>query len=252
MRWAAEIAYLGNAFSGWQRQEGTVTGQGTFEKALSLLNGRPSTVEAAGRTDGGVHARGQVVSFDTLRDWEPSRLRQALEGNLPQTLRVLRTVPVTPDFKARHDACYREYVYFLWTGDSCYPHLAPFVWHNRRWRCPRTRERLRECCRLLEGTHDFRAFCRSVDCPEDSRRTLHVVSLASRGPLVRLRIRGRGFLTNMVRIIVGSLDDIAKGKGDPRWLASLLQGRPREEAGRTAPAQGLFFWKAGYEPSIWR
>lgn len=249
MRWAAEVAYLGSAFSGWQRQAGSSTVQGALEEALTRLNGVPSVVEGAGRTDGGVHARGQVVSFDTARRWEPSRLRLALEGNLPQTLRVLRIAPVDGAFRARHDAQYREYVYFLWTETCCYPHLAPYVWHNRTWQ---DLEPLRACCRLLPGTHDFRAFCRAADCPDESRRTLYAVTLLRRGPMVRLRIRGRGFLTNMVRIIVGSLDAVARGKRDPSWFASLLGGKGREESGRTAPPQGLFLWKVGYVPSPWR
>ena len=249
MRWAAEIAYLGGAFSGWQRQPGSVTGQGTFEEALSRLNGKDSVVEGAGRTDGGVHARGQVVSFDTQKTWDPSRLRLALDGNLPQALRVLRVAPVDESFRARHDARFREYVYFLWRGVFCYPHLAPYVWHNRQWQ---DLGPLRDCCRSLAGTHDFQAFCRAADCPEESRRTLYSVTLLSRGPLVRLRIRGRGFLTNMVRIIVGSLDAVAAGKRDPAWFASLLDGKERAAAGRTAPPQGLFLWRVGYDPSPWK
>ncbi len=249
MHYAAQVSYLGNAFSGWQRQPHAPSVQAVLEDALVLLNrGQKVTVAAAGRTDAGVHARGQVVSFSMERKWDVYRLLMALNANLPDGVRIVRIAPVTGDFHARRDARWREYVYFIWTAEYVYPHMAPFVWWNRRWR---ESTKLRQACSLLEGTHDFSAFCRLSECPPNPCRTIHSARLVRRGALVRLRIRGNAFLTNMVRIIVGNLDQIARGRRDPDWFARLLKGGDRTQSGQTAPAGGLFFWRVAYTPSPW-
>lgn len=249
MRYAARLSYLGQAFSGWQRQPHSDSVQEHLERVLALLNGGERvTVVAAGRTDAGVHARGQVVSFDLDRYWEPDRFRMALNANLPESVRVARVVHVQSAFHARRDASWREYVYFLWTAGYVYPHLAPYVWWNRSWK---DLSLLRQACFLLEGTHDFSAFCRLSERPENPMRTLYSVRLVRRGPLVRLRVRGNAFLTNMIRIIVGNLDQLARGRRDLEWFSRLLLGGDRTQSARTAPAEGLFFWKVGYNPSPW-
>jgi tRNA pseudouridine38-40 synthase len=249
-RFAARIAYDGSAFSGWQRQSEIPgeTLQETMEKALMLLNGIETPVVAAGRTDKGVHAMGQVVSFDAEDGWEPKKLRNAIDANTPESVSVLSVARVPDTFSARHSALWREYVYFIWKGAGCPPHIRPFVWKNSRiW----DNGAARSVCRLLGGRHDFRAFCRVNDCPENTVRTIISAGFSRKGSLCRIRVRGRSFLTNMMRIILGSLDMVASGKRDIAWFESLLGGAPRTDSGPTAPGSGLFLWKVGYDPSPW-
>lgn len=250
MNYAVRLSYLGDAFSGWQRQPHAPSGQETIESALTRLNGdKWVRVVAAGRTDAGVHARGQVVSFQFDRDWEPSRFRLALNAHLPEGLRVVEVARVPSSFHARRSAQWREYVYFLWTAGYVYPHIAPYVWRNGAWGDLTV---LKKACDLLEGTHDFSAFCRLNQCPQNARRTLYSVRLVRKGSLVRLKIRGISFLTNMMRIIVGNLDQLARGRRDLEWFKDLLAGGDRTHSARTAPPNGLFFWKVSYDPSPWK
>ena len=244
MKYALRLAYDGGAFSGWQAQGHSLGVQQVVEDALGALHGGvPIAVSAAGRTDAGVHARRQVVSFHTPRSWEPEMLRRAMDARMPQTVRALGVSPVPPDFDARHSARWREYVYFLWAAPGTYPHLHAMTWWIHR---PWHREDVRRACALLPGTHDFSAFCRAADRPERTLRTIFSARLSCRGPLWWFRIRGNAFLTNMVRILVGSLAEVGWGRRSVAWFASLLEGDSRSMAGMTAPPQGLFLWNVGY------
>ncbi|MDT8284436.1 MAG: tRNA pseudouridine(38-40) synthase TruA [Thermovirgaceae bacterium] len=249
-RYAAKIAYDGSGFSGWQSQKGITreTIQESLETALFILNKRETSAVVAGRTDRGVHAMGQVVSFDTTAEWEASKLRSAIDANLPDPISVLSVARVHEKFNARHSALWREYVYFIWKGSGCPPQIKPFVWRNS---LPWDDLAVRSVCRTLKGRHDFSAFCRKNDRPENTVRTIMCAGFSRSGPLCRVRIRGRSFLTNMMRIILGSIDLVASGKRDVAWFESLLEGGTRCEAGPTAPASGLFLWKVGYDPSPW-
>ncbi len=216
---------------------------------MGELSSREVPVVAAGRTDKGVHARGQVVSCELPRIWEPERLRLALDACLPPSIRTIRVAPVEASFNARFDALWREYVYFFWFPRHTYPHLQGYSWSlHRSW----NDAAVRQACTFLEGTHDFSSFCRAVDLPENPVRTLYRVSFRRKGPLGWLRVRGNAFLTNMVRIIVGSLHEVGLERKDPHWIRDLLENhREREAAGRTAPPEGLFLWNVGYERPLW-
>lgn len=250
MRYAAKVAYDGSRFSGWQKQPG-VTGetiQEHLERALLVLNKQDTKVVAAGRTDRGVHALGQVISFDTTSRWDPQKLRNALDANLPASIGIMAVAEVPEDFSARRSALWREYVYFAWKRHGCPPHIAPYVWRNA---VPWDRDLLREMCSILKGRQNFSAFCRKADLPDNAERTILSSGVAGKGPLLRIRIRGESFLTNMIRIIVGSMDLVASGKRDISWFGSLLSGGERCQAGPTAPACGLFLVNAGYGISLW-
>ncbi|HOO65133.1 MAG TPA: tRNA pseudouridine(38-40) synthase TruA, partial [Synergistaceae bacterium] len=164
-------------------------------------------------------------------------------------IRTIRVAPADPSFNARYDAQWREYVYFLWFPRYTYPHLHGYSWAlHRSWQD----EPVRRACAYFEGTHDFSSFCRAMDLPENPVRTLYRVSFRRKGPLGWLRIRGNAFLTNMVRIMVGSLHEVGLGRKDPLWIKELLEEhRDRESAGRTAPPEGLFLWNVGYEKRLW-
>ncbi len=239
------VSYDGRKFSGWQTQPGCTTVQKSLENALSLLNGGHVSVTGAGRTDAGVHARGQTASFTMSREWQPRRLLLALNANVPQGMAVVSVRPRSGDFNARRSALWREYAYFVWRGSFCYPMMRPYVWWKKKdnW----DHSRICAACRLLEGTHDFSAFCRADMLPENPIRRMHFVRCIRRGNLTIFRIRGDAFLTNMVRIMVGNLDAVGSGARSLSWLASLLEGGKREDSAMTVPTSGLFFWRVGYK-----
>lgn len=245
--YALEISYDGGRFRGWQSQPGGLGVQDAVEGALAGL-GEGARVNAAGRTDAGVHARAQIAGVSLSRGWEPRRLALALNTKLPAGVAVMRAALVDGSFHARRSAVSREYRYFIWNAGACYPHIAPYV-------CPLHGsfdwERASSAARLLEGRHDFRAFCRAGDCPENSVREVTRARLIRRGSLVVLRIEANAFLTNMIRIAAGNLVEIAKGRRDEAWLSGLLTGtRDRGASGRTLSPSGLFFWSAKYPSPI--
>ena len=248
MRYLIEVAYDGRYFSGWQKQPGRKTAQGELERALSLLDGRDVQTTGAGRTDAGVHARGQAVSFDLEKKWEPERLRLALENNLPPEMGVNRVSPVAGSFSARYDAAWREYAYFLWRADFCYPHLRPFVWRVcGDW----DSMDVARACRAMEGTHDFALFCPPGERPSNTVRTVLFSRLAFRKNAVIFRIRANCFLYHMVRYLVGDLNRIAEGKMSVEEFLDGLSAKEAKMERSIAPASGLFLWRIGYAPSPW-
>ena len=251
MRYAAQVAYAGTNYSGWQRQSEGLGVQQVLEEALQNLSSKPVKVAGAGRTDAGVHAVGQVASFDMDREWDPGRLMVAANFYLPPDVSLMRVLRAPEGFHARYAALWREYRYFVWHGRSCWPHLRGLVWWRKRlW----DEEKVREACRLLEGRHDFRAFCKTGECPEDSVRVLSRVRCKKMGGLTLLVVRAPSFLMNMVRVIVGNIDKVGCGKEPLSWLRWLLgetgqageRGLERKFSGVTAPADGLYFWRGAY------
>ena len=244
------MAYVGTNYAGWQRQAEAVSVQQVLEEALSRLSDEPVKVVGAGRTDGGVHAVGQVASFCMNREWDPGRLVLAANFYLPPDVSLMSARRVPDDFDARRSAMWREYRYFIWHSRSCWPHLRDMVWwRKRQWNA----DSVREACRILEGRHDFRAFCKTGECPEESVRTITRLRYKKIGSLSIVIARAPSFLTNMVRIIVGSLDRVGCGEEPASWLSGLLGengagGEPhRKFSGATAPACGLYLWRAAYE-----
>ena len=251
MKYAAQVAYVGTNYSGWQRQSEGLGVQQVLEEALQNLSSEPVKVAGAGRTDAGVHAVGQVASFDMDREWEPSRLMLAANFYLPPDVSLMQVLRAPEGFHARHDALWREYRYFVWHGRSCLPHLRDLVWWKKfQW----DGEKVREACHLLDGRHDFRAFCKTGECPEDSVRTVSRIRYKKTGALSIIAVRAPSFLMNMVRVIVGNIDMVGCGKEPLSWLKGLLgesgqaeeHGLERKFSGVTAPAGGLYFWRAAY------
>lgn len=248
MKFAAKVSYNGGLFSGWQCQPGLFTVQEEIEKVLSLLNNGAVRVTGAGRTDAGVHALGQVCSFELSKDWRPDKLMLAVNANLPVGIQFMNTAEVPSDFNARFDTISREYVYFIWNSRTVYPHIEPFVCHLKArgydWKLAA------DACHFLEGEHDFSAFCKKNEVPENAMRTLQSVKLRKRGDLVWLYVKGNAFLMNMIRIMLGNLEIVALGKRPPEWIKELLDGGIREDGGRTFPPSGLFFRRVNYEKKL--
>jgi tRNA pseudouridine38-40 synthase len=244
IRYAATVSYDGSLYCGWQIQPDVTSVQEVFEHALFSLAGKKTSVTAAGRTDAGVHSKGQVVSFALDADWREQKLLLAMNAHLPLSVRVTEVRKVPSDFHARRSALWREYRYFVWHGSFCYPHIANYVWWNKRsWNI----EKVRECCSVIQGEHDFSAFCRVSECPENSVRRILKMKVFSKNSLTVFQIRGDAFLTNMVRIMMGNIHLVGTGKYPVSWLEGLLHGGSRVSSGATAPPEGLFLWKVGYD-----
>ena len=247
-RYVLELSYDGGDFLGWQTQPHGRTVQDVLNSAARELCNEFISTHAAGRTDRGVHARAQTVHFDTSKIWDPRRLVLALNSKLPASVSVMRAASAGEMFHARHSARLREYRYFIWNSNTCYPHIKKYVsWLPGRYDW--------SLCKslpgLIEGEHDFRAFCRTADCPENPVRTINKVQIKRLDKLLIIRIVGRGFLTNMVRIIAGDIAEVARGARDAEWFRNLIEkAEPRGSSAKTLGPEGLFFWKAYYGERI--
>jgi tRNA pseudouridine38-40 synthase len=226
------LAYDGTDFRGFARQPRERTVQGTLEEALARLLGTVPSVSAAGRTDAGVHAEGQVISFRASLD--PGRLRRSLNGMLAPEI-VIREARVAPmGFDARRSARGREYRYRIRTGEVPDPFTARYEWHRPgRYRVGD----MRRAAALLQGEHDFASFCRAGG--GSSVRRLDRLSIRPAGELLEVRARANGFLHQMVRSLVGTLVAVGEGKMDPQAMPEVLGARSRGAAGPVAPALGL-------------
>ncbi|TCV94747.1 tRNA pseudouridine38-40 synthase [Luteibacter rhizovicinus] len=244
MRIALGVEYDGTDFFGWQRLSHASTVQGALEKALAKVAAQPVEVTAAGRTDAGVHGRCQVVHFDTdvVRDMRGWILGAC--SNLPHSVAVTWAQPVADDFHARFSARARQYRYRI-LPRLVRPALdARFVAWERR---ALDAEAMHVAAQALIGEHDFSAF-RAISCQAThARRNVHSISVFREDNQVVVEIQANAFLHHMVRNIVGSLLPIGRGEQPVAWMAELLEGRNREVAGATAPAEGLTFLGPRYE-----
>ena len=229
------VAYDGTDFHGWQRQPGQRTVQGVLEDALAeMLQPDVPGLRGAGRTDAGVHARGQVASFRTDTRVPGGALRYALARLLPPDVRVLASVDAPEGFDARRSALARRYAYRLARAED--PLLERFAWRPRRWP---DAAGLSAATRVLEGRHDFSSFCSAGGA--DSSRICEVRRAEWRaweGGLL-LEIEADHFLYHMVRSIVGTALALAGSPAADRRMSAVLEARARSAAGPTAPAHGL-------------
>jgi tRNA pseudouridine38-40 synthase len=239
------ISYDGSAFAGWQRQEGFDTVQQALEEAFARLCGQPVVVHGSGRTDAGVHAFRQCAHVRIDRSMEPGRLQRALNGNLPETVRVVAVRRVGPTFHARFSARGKRYVYRCLTT----PVLPVFGRGRYHWiRRPVDLARMREAARHLVGEHDFAAFATNPGYPRKRgtvRRVDHV-RVVRRPHGLDIVVQGSGFLYNMVRAIAGTLLEVGVGKREPHEVAEILGSCDRRRAGENAPADGLYLLRVLY------
>ena len=252
LTFSATVAYDGAPFSGFAKQPGQLTVQGELEQALSLLFRRPVDVVCAGRTDAGVHARGQVVSFDIdgceLRDRTPYNLRRSLNALTCEGI-VVRAVEERPrGFSARFDAQWREYKYFLATGDTPPVFTDRIAWYVGPNLDIAAMER---GASHLIGEHDFKSFCMAASAEgKPTHRNVREISFLPETVmgenLMSIKVVGNAFLHSMVRTIVGTLVMVGKGQRDADWVGEVLEACDRRVAGENAPAQGLVFWRVIY------
>jgi tRNA pseudouridine38-40 synthase len=231
------VEYDGSAFCGFQWQPHLRTVAGVLESVLARLYDEPVKIAAAGRTDAGVHACGQVVSFTTVRTFPFDRLAVALNGTLPDDVAVRDAAVTNDEFSARFSATERTYVYALLGDRLRSPLLARRAY--RVWR-PLDVDAMRAAAAPLLGEHDFRSFCTSSSEGGVTVRAVRRLEIERRGNLVRVEIAAGGFLHHMVRTIVGTLVECATGRRFAREMPSVLDARDRQAAGHTAPPHGLY------------
>ena len=248
-RYAMLIDYDGGPFNGWQRQAvGQLTVQGVIEAALARLEPGPHTIAAAGRTDAGVHATGQVAHCDLVKDWDCFRLASALNAHLrPYPVAVLAVVRVEDDFHARFSARERRYLFRLVARRAPATHDKGRVW---RVHAPLDLGAMRAGAAHLLGRHDFTTF-RSTFCQAASPvKTLDEVRIEAAaipgGREFRFYLRARSFLHNQVRSIVGTLERVGAGAWQPGDVAAALAARDRAACGTVCPPQGLYLVGVGY------
>jgi tRNA pseudouridine38-40 synthase len=244
-RIALGIEYDGSRFLGWQTQPGGGTVQDALQAALSGVADQPVSVVCAGRTDRGVHGRGQVVHFETSAARPDSAWVRGANALLPDAAAVLWSRRVAPEFHARYSALSRTYRYVL-LNRPVRPALAARYagWHH----APLEVEAMREAAASLLGEHDFSAF-RAAECQAKSPvRTLHRLDIERLGARVEFVLCANAWLQHMVRNIIGALVYVGKGRNPPAWTAELLASRDRSKAAPTFASEGLYLEAVEYAP----
>ncbi|HPS75098.1 MAG TPA: tRNA pseudouridine(38-40) synthase TruA [Oscillospiraceae bacterium] len=238
------LCYDGTGYNGWQRQGNTKnTLQETLETALAGILGAPAEAAASGRTDEGVHALGQVVSFRADTALPADEILCQLRSRLPADMGALSLEIAPPRFHARLSCKGKIYVYRVWNS------VAPCVFERRYvYQVPEPLDEpaMRVAAAALCGTHDYRSFCAAKKMKHSTVRTVESIDLTRRGHELRLTFTGDGFLYNMVRILTGTLLDVGLGSRSAAEMPAILAAGDRAAAGPTAPARGLFLESVRY------
>ncbi|MCI9306882.1 MAG: tRNA pseudouridine(38-40) synthase TruA [Lachnospiraceae bacterium] len=238
------IQYDGTRYNGWQSQEHTEqTIQGKLTKVLERMLGEEIDLQGSGRTDAGVHAAGQTANFRTRSEVSCEEILDYVNRYLPEDIAVSEVTEADLRFHSRLHACRKTYVYRIW--NSAIPNVfeRKYMYQVKE---PLYVEQMRQAADLLEGTHDFRAFCANGRTKKSTVRTLEQIKIERRERELSLHFTGNGFLYHMVRILTGTLLEVGMGKRDPEEMTHILASLDRKEAGPMAPAQGLCLWNVVY------
>ena len=238
------LEYDGAGFAGWQLQAGHRTVEGEVRRAIREVTGEAPTLYAAGRTDAGAHAEGQVANFHYAGRLLPARLRAGLNARLPNDVAVLDVGEVPPDFHARYSARWRRYRYRYLDRAA-----RPALDRGRCWHLPGPLDvaAMAEAASALVGAHDWTTFCVASEPAGDRVRTLRQAHVGTHGRFVELDLLGEGFLRGLVRGIAGGLAEVGRGRRPVAWFGEILAARDRRLGPRTAPAAGLSLVEVLYE-----
>ena len=237
------LEYDGSGFAGWQQQARGRTVEAELKRALREVTGAEHKVYAAGRTDAGAHAEGQVVSFETDGRFTPHRLVAALNARLPEDVSVL-TAEVAPDgFHARYSARWRRYRYRYLDRPG-----RPALERGRCWHVtgPLDVAAMSIAAKALVGKHDWTSYCSASEPPDGRVREMRSAMVARRGDFVEVELVAEGFLRGLARSIAGALAEVGRGRKSPEWVGEVLRARDRRQSPRTAPAGGLTLMEVIY------
>jgi len=240
------LSYDGTNFSGFQIQPNHRTVQGEIEDALKRMHkGERIRIQSSGRTDKGVHAKKQVIHFETPLYLRPPKWKKALNVLLPKDIKLNEVFFVPPTFHARFDAIEKEYRYFVLNRAERDIFQQNYTYFDSS---TFEVEKMQRACQKFVGTHDFTSFCSARATVKGSKvRTLYAVNCEAHGDKIIFSLRGNGFLYHMVRIIVSVLLDIGKGKLELEEVDRIFAEKDRRTAGTTIPPQGLFLWDVHYD-----
>ena len=237
------LEYDGRGFAGWQQQAHGRTVEAELKRALRELTGKDHVVYAAGRTDAGAHAEGQVVSVRFDGRITPPRLVAALNARLPEDVAALSAEVVPDDFHARYSARWRRYRYRYLDRRA-----RPALERGRCWQIagPLDVEAMSVAVNALVGKHDWTSYCSASEPPDDRVREMRSAKLERRGDFVELELVAEGFLRGLVRSIAGALAEVGRGRRGPEWVGEVLRARDRRLAAKTAPPGGLTLMEVIY------
>ncbi len=237
------VAYDGTDYCGWQIQPNGITVEEVLNRALSRLTGEEIRVIGASRTDAGVHARGNIAALDTASTIPAERFAYAVNPLLPEDIVVVKSEEVPQDWHPRYQNSVKTYEYRILNREMPDPLKRKYTWHVS---FPLDIDKMREAAEHLKGQHDFRSFCSVHTAVKSTVRTIYTLDIVKSGDEIIIRISGNGFLYNMVRIIAGTLAEVGRGFRTPEDVRDLLTAKEREQAGATAPPQGLTLIRIEY------
>lgn len=238
------IEYDGTKYNGWQRLGNTEnTIQHKLENVLSLMSGENIEVIGSGRTDAGVHALGQVANFHTRSPMTTREILDYCNHYLPQDIVVKKAAEVEERFHARYNAVSKKYMYRIWNSHITTAFYRKYSYHVPE---PLSIEKMRKGTAYLVGKHDFQAFSSVKSKKKSTEREIYSIEILKERERIDILFHGNGFLHNMVRIMTGTLLEIGQGKRKAEEIPLILEGKIREKAGVTAPAQGLFLYEVYY------
>lgn len=239
------VQYDGTRYNGWQKQGDTDnTIQNKLETILSRMTGAPVDVHGAGRTDAGVHARGQIAQFRIDTDMKPADILEYLNDYLPDDIGVTDLQIAAPRFHSRYNASEKYYLYRIGTNKAAHVFDRKYIYEYRGGKLDTGAMKLATL--QLIGTHDFRSFCGNPKMNKSTVRTIRTIRITETDDCIEIGFTGDGFLQYMIRILVGTLIEVGEGKRDPQSMNVLLEARSRRLSGPTAPAKGLTLMEVRY------
>ncbi|MGL5692479.1 MAG: tRNA pseudouridine(38-40) synthase TruA [Peptostreptococcaceae bacterium] len=237
-----KIQYNGSNYCGWQKQPDSLGIQGTIEKAIYEITKEEVKITGSGRTDAGVHALGQVANFKLNSSIPADKLPNALNAKLPKDIVIIDCEEVDEEFHSRYSAKGKRYKYLIYNSAYRSPIYKDISYHVKY---DLDFDKMFYEAKKLIGTHEFKGFMSSGSSVVDTVRTIYDIEITKNEELITIEVEGNGFLYNMVRIIVGTLVDIGRGRIKNN-LTDIINSKSRSETGHTAPAHGLFLKKVDY------